>query len=30
LLGKGSDSQDRGAKVRDRLTFRKLRQEDKA
>ncbi len=30
LLGKGSDSQERGAKVRDRLTFRKLRQEDKA
>jgi nicotinate-nucleotide adenylyltransferase len=30
LLGKGLDSQERGAKVRDRLTFRKLRQEDKA
>ena len=30
LLSKGSDSQERGAKVRDRLTFRKLRQEDKA
>ena len=30
LLGKRSDSQERGAKVRDRLTFRKLRQEDKA
>jgi nicotinate-nucleotide adenylyltransferase len=30
LLGKGSDSQERGAKVHDRLTFRKLRQEDKA
>lgn len=30
LLDKGSDSQDRGAKVRNRLTFRKLRQEDKA
>lgn len=30
LLGKGSDGQERGAKVRDRLTFRKLRQEDKA
>ena len=30
LLGKGSDGQERRAKVRDRLTFRKLRQEDKA
>ncbi|WP_442792540.1 nicotinate-nucleotide adenylyltransferase [Porphyrobacter sp. TH134] len=27
--GQGSDSQDRGARVRDRLTFRTLRQEDK-
>lgn len=28
--GRGSDGQERRAKVRDRLTFRKLRQEDKA